>query len=183
MDKITVKDLVDGYNSTAANQRSKWLKETVVVNKYVPWSSKVASAKAIVDASCFDENMNFHVDSPKRTLLTAVGIFTLYTNIDFDTKNVVNDWDILSADGDLVLKITNMINSQGDSASFENVVNMVYEDAKTNEYEPHAFITKKLMDMWPHISEVIMPLINKASDALDKVDENTFKEIVQTINR
>ena len=86
MDKITVKDLVDGYNSTAASQRSKWLKETVVVNKYVPWSSKVASAKAIVDASCFDENMNFHVDSPKRTLLTAVGIFTLYTNIDFDTK-------------------------------------------------------------------------------------------------
>ena len=76
-----------------------------------------------------------------------------------------------------------MINSQGDSASFENVVNMVYEDAKTNEYEPHAFITKRLIDMWPHVSKVIMPLINKASDALDKVDENTFKEIVQTINR
>lgn len=183
MDKITVKDLVNGYNSTASNQRSKWLKETVVINKYVPWGSKVALAKAIVNASCFDENMNFHVDTPKKTLLTAVGIFTLYTNIDFDIKNVVNDWDLLAADGELVLKITNMINSQGNSTSFEKIVDMVYEDAKTNEYELHAFITKKLMDMWPYISEAVMPLINKASDFLDKVDENTFKEIVQTINR
>lgn len=182
MDKITVKDLVNEYNSTASNQRSKWLKETVVINKYVPWSSKVTLAKAIINASCFDENMNFHVDTPKRTLLTAVGIFTLYTNIDFDNKNVVNDWDIL-AESELILKLVSMVNSQSDSASFEKIVDMVYEDAKINEYEPHAFITKKLMDMWPHISEAVMPLINKASDALDKVDENTFKEIVQTINR
>lgn len=182
MDKITVKDLVDGYNSTAANQRSKWLKETVVINKYVPWGSKVALAKAIVNASCFDENMNFHVDTPKKTLLTAVGIFTLYTNIDFDTKNVVNDWDLL-AKNELIIKLIGFVNSQVDISSFEKIVDMVYEDAKINEYEPHAFITKKLMDMWPHISEVIMPFINKASDALDKVDENTFKEIVQTINR
>lgn len=182
MDKITVKDLVNGYNSTAANQRSKWLKETVVINKHVSWSSKVTLAKAIINASCFDENMNFHVDTPKRTLLTAVGIFTLYTNIDFDDKNVVNDWDVL-AESELILKLASMVNSQSDSDSFEKIVDMVYEDAKINEYEPHAFITKKLMNMWPHISEAVMPLINKASDALDKVDENTFKEIVQTINR
>lgn len=182
MDKITVKDLVNEYNSTATNQRSKWLKETVVINKHVSWSSKVTLAKAIISASCFDENMNFHVDTPKRTLLTAVGIFTLYTNIDFDDKNIVNDWDVL-AESELILKLSSMVNSQSDSDSFEKIVDMVYEDAKINEYEPHAFITKKLMDMWPHISEAVMPLINKASDALDKVDENTFKEIVQTINR
>ena len=182
MDKITVKDLVNEYNSTASNQRSKWLKETVVINKYIPWGSKVALAKAIVNASCFDENMNFYVDTPKKTLLTAVGIFTLYTNIDFDDKNVVNDWDAL-AKNELIIKLIGFVNSQVDTSSFEKIVDMVYEDAKTNAYEPHAFITKKLMDMWPHISEVVMPLINKASDALDKVDKNTFKEIVQTINR
>ncbi len=183
MDKITVKDLVDGYNSLSddGDERDYWLEDTVVINKYVSWSSMVTLAKAIIEASCFDEYHNIHVDSPKKDLLTLVGIFTLYTNIEFDQTNVINDYDLL-AEKRLTSWLLDRIRPYN-KPSFEEIVKMTYEDAITNEYESHAFITKKLMDMWPHISEAVMPLINKASDALDKVDENTFKEIVQTINR
>lgn len=183
MDKIAVKDLVNGYNSLSDEngERIYYLANTVKIKNYVSWSSMVTLAKTIIEASCFDENHNIHVDSPKKDLLTLVGIFMLYTNIEFDQKNVINEYDLLAEK-----KITNWLLdmiSPRNKPSFEEIVQMTYEDVITNEYEPHAFITKKLMDMWPHISEAIMPLINKASDALDKVDENTFKEIVQTINR
>lgn len=183
MDKITVKELVDEYNSLSDEGEEKfyYLVNTVEIKNYAPWSSIVTLAKAIVEASCFDENHNIHVDSPKKDLLTLVGMFTLYTNIEFDQTNVVNDYDLL-AENRLTSWLLDRI-SPWNKPSLEEIVKMTYEDAITNAYEPHAFITKKLMDMWPHISEAVMPLINKASDALDKVDENTFKEIVQTINR
>lgn len=107
-----------------------------IKREYVPFSEKLATAKKIINVSCYKEMPDsngvkkkvFWADSVMKHFLTIRALIELYTDLTF-SANPLSDYDALVEKGyDAMLLAAIPIN---DAEVFGNIVDMVYDD----EYE------------------------------------------------
>lgn len=97
---------------------------------YVPYETKVAEAKNILNFCCYDKDGKFRIDSTLRYVLFIKVVVTLYTDLEWNAENFMIQFDLMEQ----YKIIDEILKEIGDDVqSFETVLAMVYDDIVTNE--------------------------------------------------
>ena len=136
---MTVDEFVKGYDKfTSPDAKTKYLKKHIVTD-YVPYIKKINEAQRIIKASTYRDD-KFHLNTPARYMLTMVSVATMYLGIEFDSTNMVIEFDMLEKRG-----INDMF--QGligvDYDRFTTLISMMYDDEIMNTRDLTAFLETK----------------------------------------
>ena len=158
--------------------------------RYVPYEQKLTFAQRIVDFSCYrnegteeEPRIVFHVDTPMREFLFQRGLIELYTNLEIDNDAFLEHYNALKESGvmDYILTII----PESEIIDFHNIVDMVFSDEMTNNYEIHGYIknqVSRIIDVGSMLLEPVLEKVSQKIDALDKKDaERLMKRLEKAI--
>ena len=133
---MTVDEFVKGYDKfTSDDAKVKYIKKHIV-SDYVPYIKKINEAQRIIKASTYRDD-RFHLNTPARYMLTMVSVATMYLGLEFDSTNMVIEFDMLEKRG-----INDMF--QGligvDYNRFLTLISMVYDDEIMNTRDLISFL-------------------------------------------
>lgn len=149
-------ELYDNFKET--DERVIFVKEHIV-KSYIPLEEKDVRSQIIINNSYYDENGNFKVNSTAKHMFTFLSIVDMYTDIDINFKDGLNEYNKLDASMALD-DIVSMIDEK-DLNEFKIVLNMKCNDVITNEYEPHGYISKQVERFVELIGTALSPIIGK----------------------
>lgn len=141
--KITVKDFVKQYkklNSDAT--KNIYIKSMIKDDCYIPYAVKIATANTILENSCFDKDGNIKFDSCKKYLMYVWAIFSLYTDIELEVKNIMDEYDVLQKEGLIDIIIDSI--SDIEKKEFDYVLKMRQDDFIANYCGLENYIERKL---------------------------------------
>lgn len=147
-------ELYDNFKET--DKRVIFIKEHIV-KSYIPLEEKDVRSQIIINNSYYDENRNFKVNSTAKHMFTFLSIVDMYTDIDINFKDGLNEYNKLDASMALD-DILSMIDEK-DLNEFKIILNMKCNDVITNEYEPHGYISKQVERFGELIGNVLKPVI------------------------
>lgn len=143
-------------NCKETDKRIVFVKEHIV-KSYIPLEEKDVRSQIIINNSYYDENGNFKVNSTAKHMFTFLSIVDMYTDIDINFKDGLNEYNEL--DKSMALDdIVSMIDEK-DLNEFKIVLNMKCNDVITNEYEPHGYISKQVERFGELVGNVLKPVI------------------------
>lgn len=181
--KIAILDFVKGFEKTAEHDKQKYINDNLKVIKYVPYLIKQMKAQHIIDCACWKETelankskrKDFSVNSPVKYLLFIRSIVELYTNLKVETEGFFEEYDMLAKNNliDVILQHV----PEKEIAEFQTMVNMVYDDLITNQYEGHAFIRNEVTRIIDLVTALSIPVLEK----VDKLDEDSLKNLFKLI--
>ena len=147
---MKVNEFVDGFKK--ANDKEKYVRKHIV-NTYIPYAEKITECKRIANVSMYrlDEKGVRHlsIDTPTRYMLFIVTIVKKYTDIEFDSENVLDGFDALnndSIDGVIISLIGD------DFDIFKSVFDMVINDVLDRERNIINYFDNKI-DSFIHLLE------------------------------
>lgn len=162
-------ELYDNFEET--DKRVIFIKEHIV-KSYIPLEEKDVRSQIIINNSYYDENGNFKVNSTAKHMFTFLSIVDMYTDIDINFKDALNEYNKLDASMALD-DILSMIDEK-DLNEFKIILNMKCNDVITNEYEPHSFIKKQVERFVELIGEALSPII-------EKIDLNNLEDFLNQL--
>lgn len=194
---IKIAELVSRLSNLSEAKRVEYLKSNIKSENYVPWTEKVALAKNIVNATTYklkekeDKKLYptsvIQVNSNDRFVFFVMKVIDRWTNIEL-SENVVEDFDNLNKLGavDTIMSPDYNIIPARELNEFNVILKNCYDDALTNAYEPHAYISNQITRVTDVAKVLIEPLVekinnmdekqlNKALDKLDKIANKLVK--------
>lgn len=148
-------------------------KESIIqkhlTRKYVPLEEKIATAKKIIETSCYknivDANGNtgqmFWVDSVTQHFLTIRALITMYTDLTF-SDDPLKDYNMLAENGyDKMLLGAIPID---DAQEFTNIIDMIYDD----EYENVNTVQGRLKNFISGFDNIFQAAVEKM--VLDQIN-------------
>lgn len=189
--KIKLKMFIACYRKQVNDSlKEKYLENNLKVIRYVPYEQKLTFAQRIVDFSCYrnegteeEPRIVFHVDTPMREFLFQRGLIELYTNLEIDNDAFLEHYNALKESGvmDYILTII----PESEIIDFHNIVDMVFSDEMTNNYEIHGYIknqVSRIIDVGSMLLEPVLEKVSQKIDALDKKDaERLMKRLEKAI--
>lgn len=176
--RVNIDEFIKKYDSyTATSAKEAYFKQMIKPTGYVPFVMQCFYADGIIKASCYDKDGNIHFDSAKKYIQYVFTLLRYYTNFDVQSDNFVEQYDVL-ASRDLIEKIINII-PDINKKTLDTVLQMKTDDIMTNEYEPHAFITKKITDLQPSISDGLNSLLDNINKVLTKDNLNKIVSLLK----
>lgn len=190
---IKVADLVKRLSSLTDEKKTEYLKKEIKSENYVPWAEKVVLAENIVKATTYKleekEDKKLHptnvieVDSNNRFVLFVMKVIDKWTNIEFseNDKDFMKNFDDLNRLGviDIIMNPENGIIPARELDEFNAVLKNCYEDAMTNAYEPHAYISNQVT----RITDVAKVLIEPLAEKLDGMNEKQVDKLLGTLDK
>lgn len=150
-----------------------------IIDNYVPYEAKADIAKAIIDASYYKiENGKkiLFINSVAKYMLSCMAVFDLYTDFERQKRDgkIVEDFNIINGSGilDIILKLVN----ERELKEFRMIIDMVADDAISNEYENHAFIKNQMERFSELLGGILLPV-------LKDIDVNKIKEVIAMVNK
>ena len=207
MNKITVKEFVEGYNKCIDSLKNRYIQEKLSVISYLPVNIKDAIAIVITDRTMFEQEKytdkngeikfrktdNIHVNSFVQYMLFVREVIEKYTNlICSDGTNFMTDYDLLKSSGLLdKLMIGENVNGKeipplipvSEISEIRTLIDMHKSDIMQNMYEPHAYISRQVERFRTHENitiEPLMKLIEQKIEETPKEDINKVIELVRT---
>ena len=207
MNKITVKEFVEGYNNCVDSIKNRYIQEKLSVIYYLPVNIKDAIAIVITDRTMFEQEKytdkngeikfrktdNIHVNSFVQYMLFVREVIEKYTNlICSDDTNFMTDYDLLKSSGLLdKLMIGENVNGKeipplipaSEISEIRTLIDMHKSDIMQNMYEPHAYISRQVerFGTLANITiEPLMKLIEHKIEGTPKEDINKVIEFVRT---
>lgn len=185
--KYTVKEFCEKYNKQKSDDtRLTFVKERMNA-KYVPYEVKVAICEKIVENTYYvkDENngmktKKLRINSPAQRMLFGLQLVEQYTDIKIDFKHNLDDFNMLSESGAMVIILT--LIPEFEFKEFDMLLNMVCSDVIQNEYETHAFISNQIERFGELTGVVLKPAIERLNDILLNMDEKTIDKMVNKLN-
>lgn len=172
-DIMKFEEFIELYeNEGNVNKRNTFVKSHII-KSYIPLEEKDVRSQIIINNSYYDENGNFKVNSTAKHMFTFLSIVDMYTDIDINFKDGLNEYNKLDASMALD-DILSMIDEK-DLNEFKIVLNMKCNDMITNEYEPHSYINKQVERFGELIGATLYPIFEKIDlDKLNTILDNTF---------
>ena len=172
---MTAKEFVDGLSKMKSPEGiSAYMTKNIKIYPYLPYQLKIVAAKTLVNASTFDNEGHFHVDSCKKRLMFVEAVLRYYTNLHLNPDEIFGEYDLVQKNG-----IYDFVKSQipeRELMEFSAVVDMVYSDILTNEYEPRRFIDRQLSKL----KDFSNPIAKIIKEKLDTVNvEDIQKKLAQ----
>lgn len=180
---IKLQSFMTSYKFKKTEEGKKEFLLKYIKNEYVPYEKKADYAKAIVQASYYQDEKTpdgkthrvFHVDSVAKYMLTCMTIVKLFTTIECSSNEgkMLEEFNMLNQSGIIDLIIQNI--SQHELKEFNMILQMTCDDTITNEYEPHAYIKNQVERFGQLIGTTLLPVIKQ-------LDIEQIQEIVNAIN-
>lgn len=169
---MKVNEFVKGY--TEADNHTQYIIDNIAFSQYAPFNTKVAYAESIITNTSTYENGLVKRDTVRRHLMTEWSLLRLYTNLQLEPENVINDYDALGSCGALkdVLNVIETLTY--DSKDFVAIVEDKEKDRDYNTSEIHNFIAKCVVSLSP----MVTPLLSTIVDTLNDVDKDKITQII-----
>lgn len=164
---------IDKYTKANSQQVKDGMLDKCVVATYVPYETKVAESKNIIENTCYkmiNGKKVFYVDTPTRYILFIKVIITYYTDLEFDPINTLLQINLLEQYG-LIDLIVSRIGPDYDK--FQTVLNMTLDDVMTNE--------RSLVSYLENMAESFSMTLGEMADqinALQETKENNDNELI-----
>ena len=175
---FNVKSFVEEYEKCSNNDdKAKFLKSKLKVEKYIPYADKLTLAENIVRHSSYamvkedgalKQTDRIALNSPMRYILFVMTVVDKYTNIDVNFNNIMPDFDALNFNS-LIEVIFKKIGDK-ETAEFNTVVEMVLNDFMANKYQFKNYIDDTLLKI-SDLIEKCAPLIDNITSKLDSMSE------------
>lgn len=186
MNEITIKNFIEGYNKlTTDSQKERYIKEKIVITKYVPFIRKMTRAKNLVKITMSDENTgNIRINSITHYLFFIKTLIEEYTNLISELPSFADEYDMLKQSGfldRLILKVDGKepLIDPSELDEFKQIVNMAKSDLIDNEYEPHAFISGQISRLKAIGEAALTPLMDVVSKKLDEIPKEDLDKVVE----
>ena len=194
MNKITVKEFVEGYNKCVDSLKNRYIQEKLSIISYLPVNIKDAIAIVITDRTMFeqkkytDENGetkfrktdNIHVNSFVQYMLFVREVIEKYTNLVWSNDgNYTADYDLLKSSG-LLDKL--MI---GEIANGKEIPPLIPASEKSdimqNVYEPHAYISRQVERFGTLANITIEPLMKLIEQKIQGIPQEDITKVVELV--
>ena len=186
MNEITIKNFIEKYNKlTTDSQKERYIKEKIIITKYVPFVRKMTRAKNLAKITMIDKNTsNIRINSMTHYLFFIKTLIEEYTNLISESPSFADEYDMLKQSGfldRLILKVDGkepLIDS-AELDEFKQIVNMAKSDLLDNEYEPHAFISGQINRLKAIGEVALTPLVDVISKKLDEIPKEDLDKVVE----
>lgn len=203
MNKITVKEFVEGYNKCVDSLKNRYIQEKLSIISYLPVNIKDAIAIVITDRTMFeqekytDENGktkfrktdNIHVNSFVQYMLFVREVIEKYTNlIHSDEANFMTDYDLLKSSGLLdKLMIGEIVNGKeipplisiSEISEIRTLIDMHKSDIMQNMYEPHAYISHQVERFGTLINTLVEPFMEVVQKKIADIPQEDVQKVVE----
>lgn len=203
MNKITVKEFVEGYNKCVDSLKNRYIQEKLSIISYLPVNIKDAIAIVITDRTMFeqekytDENGktkfrktdNIHVNSFVQYMLFVREVIEKYTNlIHSDEANFMTDYDLLKSSGLLdKLMIGEIVNGKeipplipiSEISEIRTLIDMHKSDIMQNMYEPHAYISRQVERFGTLINTLVEPFMEVVQKKIADIPQEDVQKVVE----
>lgn len=203
MNKITVKEFVEGYNKCVDSLKNRYIQEKLSIISYLPVNIKDAIAIVITDRTMFeqekytDENGktkfrktdNIHVNSFVQYMLFVREVIEKYTNlIHSDEANFMTDYDLLKSSGLLdKLMIGEIVNGKeipplipiSEISEIRTLIDMHKSDIMQNMYEPHAYISRQVERFGTLINTLVEPFMEVVQEKIADIPQEDVQKVVE----
>lgn len=192
MDKISIKNFVEGYLKCANQQlKDRYIKEKLEIISYVPFVTKDALINNLLKITMFDkETGNVKVNSSAEYLLKTRIFVENYTNLTVETDGFFEEYDELKKSGlfDILFIGNGDTNTLplipiAEMAEFNHLLDVKRSDAYTNHVTPQAYISDKIERIATIGSLTLKPVLEKISNEIENLDETKIDKIVKVIDK
>lgn len=142
---MTVKEFLEDLNKvTGKSVKEERMKKNLNVKQYVSFVDKVNLAERVVYHSThdFDQEGNvvgdITINSISKYLLHVMGIIDMYTDLDINYNNLVEDYDLLNVNG-LIQEIVTLIGEK-EIAECQMLLDMKLGDFMQNRLSVYSFV-------------------------------------------
>ena len=146
----------------------------IMKTDYVPIEEKQVRANNIIKNTYYIKKVEdgverevFHINSTAKHIFTFLTVVDLYTNIEIEFKDALNEYNTLAKLGAMDVIFSAI--PEDELKEFKMIVDFETNDAIANEYENHAFIRSQVERFGTLIGNVIEPILSTID--LDKVKE------------
>ena len=190
---MKVIDFVNGYKAIVIDKlKFDYLKDNLNVKKYIGFVDKCNIAERVANSTMFvyEDNVRTNEirnDSVGRFLLSILVIIDSYTDLEVDFSNVAKEYDLLVENNILPLIIGYTEEKQGiipysEVSEVNTLIAMKVDDIIQNNFTTHAFIQNQITRFGELIGFTFSPLIEKLSDAFEKLDDKTIEKFSKKID-
>lgn len=150
-------EFMELYNNCEETDKCIIFVKEHITKSYIPLEEKDVRAQIIINNSYYDDNGDFKVNSTAKHMFTFLSIVDMYTDIDINFKDGLNEYNEL--DKSMALDNILSIIDEKDLNEFKIILNMKCNDVITNEYEPHGYISKQVERFGELVGNVLKPVI------------------------
>jgi len=187
--KIKLKMFIACYSKQVNDSlKVKYLENNLKVVGYVPYEQKLTFAQRIVDFSCYrnegteeEPRIVFHVDTPMREFLFQRSLIELYTNLEIDNDAFLEHYNALKKLGVMDYILTTIPESE--IIAFHDIVDMVFSDEMTNNYEIHGYIKNQVSRIIDVGSILLEPVLEKVSQKIDGLDKKDAERLMKRLEK
>lgn len=198
--KIGIKEFVEEYNKRIPQLQEDYIKDNLVVTKYVPFVKKDALAQKLVDVSTYKyedytkedgtigrrKTDKIKVNSTVQYLLFCRTIIENYTNLTIETEGFFEEYDMLKSSGllDKLMVSTETRPSlipMDEIAELRSLVSMKQSDTMTNYATPQAYISNQVERFGTLLSMTLKPVLNKIADSLNTMNEEDAEALAKRL--
>ena len=160
---MTVKEFVEKYDAAESDIENTALLKGIIVRKYVPITDKCALCQAMVkSANVTDGKMDMNSVALYVSYI-ILGVVNLYTSIEIETKNAMEQYDMLQSRG-LVDLITHFIGE--DLKELQTVLNMCRDDFNARYYSTPGIVNRLVDLVQDTVGEVMKQLDSETIEGL-----------------
>ena len=204
MNKMTVKEFVEGYNKCVDSLKNRYIQEKLNVISYLPVSIKDAIAIVITDSmfkqeKYTDENGeikfrktdNIYVNSFVQYMLFVREVFEKYTNLVWcNDGNYTADYDLLKSSGLLdKLMVGEVVDRKeisslipaSEISEIKTLIDMHKSDIMQNIYEPHAYVSRQIERFGTLANITIEPLIKLIEQKIQGIPKEDINKVVEFV--
>lgn len=181
---MTVKEFLEDLNKVNSKTvKEERMKKNLNVKQYVSFIDKVNLAERVVYHSThdFDQEGNvvgdITINSISKYLLHVMGIIDMYTNLDINYNNLVEDYDLLNVNG-MIQEIVTLIEEK-EIAECQMLLDMKLGDFMQNKLSVYSFVRDQI-ERFGTISGITLSSIKEGF--ANAVDSLTPEQIEQFSN-
>lgn len=177
---MKIKEFVEECNKVAndsikASRISSYLK----VKPYVNFLDKVALANRVVNRSVYDldENgiLSINVKSDVKYILHVMGMIELYTDLEINYENILEDYDLLNQSG-LLVDIFKLIGDK-EVGECQMLLDMKFADEMQNKLSTEAFISNQVERFGVLAGTVLSPIIESFTTAINNLTPEQTEKV------
>lgn len=189
MKKIKIKDFVENYDKRPTQTKETYIRDNLKIVSYIPFARKIGLVDKLIDVSMYEfedyvkENGEksrrrtdrIKVDSVVQYFLFCRTLIENYTNLEIETDNFFEEYDLLKSSGLLDKLIVGdeerlPLISIDEIAEMKSLVEMKQKDVITNYMNVQSFVSNQI-SRFDDIMSALKPVINNISTKLDNMTE------------
>lgn len=203
MNKITVKEFVEGYNKCVDSLKNRYIQEKLSIISYLPVNIKDAIAIVITDRTMFEQEKytnengeikfrktdNIHINSFVQYMLFVREVIEKYTNlICSDDANFMTDYDLLKSSGLLDKLIIGEIVDRkeipplipiSEISEIRTLIDMHKSDIMQNMCEPHAYVGRQVERFETLINTLVEPFMEAVQKKIADNPQEDVQKVVE----